>query len=288
MSDGSVSGKTENEWRGESARRWASQADRLDAQFEPLSALLFASAMLQAGERVLDVGCGRGATTSRAAQTVGETGWATGVDVGEPLINEARLLYGAQSNLNFVFADAQRHDFADASFDIAISRLGVMFFDDAAAAFANIRTAVCAGGRLVAAVWQARDRSEILTAPVQLGAAVIESHGYSVVLPRADGGPSSLGEPQRARDVLADAGWSGIDVALHDVMLYNGGPGPVERAVDVALTIGPLRTLLVGLPLEVERDVRAALTDDFAERHDGIGVKFHGAISILTAVSSPN
>ena len=285
MSDDHAAGYATTDWAGENARRWASQADRLEAQLEPVSDVLFAAADLQNGERVLDIGCGRGATTRDAAFAVGAGGWATGADVGEPLIDEARTMGVNIENLDFLVVDAQRHAFSPGSFDVAISRFGVMFFDDAVAAFANIRNALRIGGRLAVAVWQTREHSEIMSAPLELGVSIIKRHGHVVERPPADGGPFSLGEPTKAREVLTNAGWSDIEISLHDVELYNGGPGPVQDAVDVALTIGPLRALLANLPEAVTSDVRAALTDDFIKRHDGIGVKFQGAISLLTAVS---
>ena len=282
MADENVRGYATTDWAAEGAQRWASQADRLESQLLPVSEVLFSVADLQPGERVLDIGCGRGATTREAAIAVGAAGWATGADVGEPLVDEARLLGAGLSNLDFLLVDAQRHRFEQGVYDVVISRFGVMFFDDVVDAFANIRRALRVGGRLVAAVWQPRAASEIMSAPLQLGVSVIEQHGYSVELPPADGGPFSLGDEARALDVLAQAGWSNARVACHDVELYNGGPGPVANAVDVALTIGPLRALLADLPAHVTVDVRAALTDDFDRRHDGVGVRFQGGISILT------
>lgn len=285
MADEIVSGYATMDWAAEAAQRWASQADRLEAQLAPVSDVLFEIANLQPGERVLDVGCGRGATTRDAALAVGASGWATGADVGGPLIDEARVLGAEIPNLDFLLVDAQRHEFEPRSFDAVISRFGVMFFDDAVDAFANLRKAARVGGRLAVAVWQPRAASEIMSAPLHLGVAIMEQLGHSVELPPADGGPFSLGDEARALNVLAQAGWSNARVARHDVELYNGGPGPVEDAVDVALTIGPLRALLTDLPAQVTTDVRSALTEDFTRRHDGTGVKFQGAISILTATN---
>ncbi|HYH51803.1 MAG TPA: methyltransferase domain-containing protein, partial [Acidimicrobiia bacterium] len=82
-------GMTTQDWAGERAQAWASMADRLEAQIEGVSDLLFAAADLTGGERVLDVGCGRGSTTRRASLAVGPAGEVVGLDVASSLIEEA-------------------------------------------------------------------------------------------------------------------------------------------------------------------------------------------------------
>ena len=280
-----VAGFTAADWAGDSAKRWASQADRLEAQLIPVSEVLFRSARLRAGEHVLDVGCGRGATTLDAARMVGRDGAVTGIDIAATLIDEARQFGASAPNVEFVIADAQRHDFDRAQFDVAISRFGVMFFDDAVAAFSKLRAAMRPGGRFVGAVWQTREKSDLMEVPLQIGVREVSKLGYAIELPPTDGGPFSLGDARYANSVLADAGWSNVQVELHDVVIHNGGPGTVEGALDVTFTIGPLRLLLSDLPESVTEQVRAALHEEFSARHDGIGVKFQAAIAILTAVA---
>ena len=278
-------GYAPSDWAGESSQRWASQADRLEAQLMPVSDVLFAAAALQPGERILDVGCGRGGTTRQAGECVAPNGSAVGVDISQTLLNEARLIEPERTNVDYVVADAQTHDFDGPLFDVVISRFGVMFFEDSSAAFANLRAATRIGGRLLAAVWQTRDRSELMEAPLLLAVERIKQLGHQVTLPPADGGPFSFGTEPRVRDMLSEAGWSNIGYTTHDVTLYNGGPGTVDDALAVAFTIGPIRALLSDLPSEVEVAVRDALRADFARRHDGIGVKFQGGIAIVSAVN---
>ncbi len=289
VTDADTPGYATSDWAGENARRWAAQADRLEQQLVPVSNVLFGAAKLQRGERVLDVGCGRAATTREAAVAVGPTGWATGIDVGAPLLDEAKVLAASDANVDFLLADAQRHVFESPQFDVVISRFGVMFFDDAALAFANIRTAVRTGGRLAMAVWQTRGKSELLNAPLQLGASVMRAYGYEPNLPPPDGGPFSLSDAEHVNGLLHQAGWSDVRVANHELDLYNGGKSSVDEALEVALTIGPLRALLEEVPPDAKATVKdavvAALREDFTRRHDGIGVKFKGGISIVTATN---
>jgi len=90
------------------------------------------------------------------------SGIALGVDISAPTIEQARALIQAEHvrNVAFECADAQVYAFAEARFDLALSRFGTMFFENPAAAFANVRPALRANGRLVMMVWQALDRNE--------------------------------------------------------------------------------------------------------------------------------
>ncbi|HET9773032.1 MAG TPA: methyltransferase domain-containing protein [Acidimicrobiia bacterium] len=276
-------GMTTADWAGERARAWASMADRLEAQIEPVSDLLFAAARLAAGERVIDVGCGRGATTRRASQEVGPAGEVVGLDVAANLIEEAGRLATDHPGIRWMVADAQRAELPPAHFDVVLSRFGVMFFDDPTAAFANLAAATVPGGRLCVAVWQTRDRSEILQRPLDVAAEVAARHGFPLELPPPDYGPCAFGEPATTTGFLSAAGWSDVRFVPHELDLYAGGPGPVADAVELGLTIGSLQVALAEAPPEVTDAIRAALTADLATAHDGVGVKLTAAVAIVTA-----
>jgi SAM-dependent methyltransferase len=116
---------------------------------------------IRADDRVLDIGCGTGGTTRDAARSAPE-GSALGVDLSASMIERARELARTErvGNVAFEQGDAQVHRFAEGGFDLAISRFGTMFFDDPAAAFANIALALRPAGRLVMMVWQQHEDNE--------------------------------------------------------------------------------------------------------------------------------
>src|SRR5688572_18268695 len=79
------------------------------------------------GDRVLDIGCGLGDTTTRLLEMVGEGGSAHGVDVAERMIGtaieEARA--SGRDNLSFAVQDVETEPF-DREFDYAFARFGTM------------------------------------------------------------------------------------------------------------------------------------------------------------------
>ncbi|MDF2901645.1 MAG: SAM-dependent methyltransferase, partial [Phenylobacterium sp.] len=142
-------------WNNAAGETWAALQDRLDRQIEPLGLRAIEAGAPQPGERVLDIGCGCGQTSFELARRVGPSGRVLGVDISAPMLEVARQrAAGAAANVSFIEADAQTHAFQNGGFDLAISRFGVMFFDDPTAAFRNIGAALRPGGRLSFVCWR--------------------------------------------------------------------------------------------------------------------------------------
>src|SRR5690349_15766118 len=118
-------------WNGPAGRAWVDAQEPLDQMFQPFEDLLVAAIAAGSGGRVLDVGCGTGSTTLAVARRLGPTGRCKGIDISEPMLAAARARAAREGvPASFIRADAQVHAFAPASFDMIISRFGVMFFED--------------------------------------------------------------------------------------------------------------------------------------------------------------
>src|SRR6266850_2472283 len=154
-------------WNEQGGPRWVQRQQQLDAQINPLGLVAMQRAEIRPGERALDVGCGCGQTTLELAQRVGASGSVLGIDISQPMLTRARERQQELGikNLEFLHADAQTYSFERERFDLIFSRFGVMFFDDPAAAFANLRTALRSAGRLCFLCWQTLEKNEWARVP---------------------------------------------------------------------------------------------------------------------------
>ena len=109
---------------------------------------------LQPGEQVLDVACGAGLVALMAAQAVDPGGQVVGIDLSGRMADTAGRRAHERKVLDARFSrmDAERLDLPDASFDVALCALGLMYMPDPAQALREMQRAFRPGGRLVAAV----------------------------------------------------------------------------------------------------------------------------------------
>jgi SAM-dependent methyltransferase len=109
----------------------------------------------RAGDRVLDVGCGTGASAIPAAVAVGPNGHVTGIDVAENMLARARAKAAAQglNNTTFRLADMSASGLPDASFNSVISVFSVFFVPDIERQVAELWRLLRPGGRLAVTVW---------------------------------------------------------------------------------------------------------------------------------------
>lgn len=196
-------------WDGDEGAYWAAHADRFDLAVAGHHDRLMQAAAVGSADRVLDVGCGTGQTTRDAAARAA-SGHALGVDLSSAMLDVARRRATEQgvTNARFEQADAQIHPFPPEAFDLAISRTGAMFFSDLTAGFANIARALRPEGRLALLTWQSVARNEWIR---ELSGALAAGRDLPAPPPDAPG-PFSLSDPDRVREVLTAAGFTGIDL----------------------------------------------------------------------------
>jgi SAM-dependent methyltransferase len=270
-------------WNGPGGQRWANRQQAQDVVLAPIADLLIDRARPKAGERVIDVGCGSGATTIAFARKVAPSGHAFGVDISGPMLARARESAPKELPVEFVLADATVYPFDPQSFDLLASRFGVMFFADPALSFANMRKALRPSGRLAFACWREPRENPFFMAPLQ---AVYKHVPKLPPQGPEDPGPFAFASEARVHRILGEAGFTGIamepcNLAL-DVAIGRG----LDAAVQGALEIGPASRALEGHP----EDVRAAATNSIREAltafAKGETVPLPASIWIVTARAS--
>jgi SAM-dependent methyltransferase len=236
-------------WNGAMGEKWARSQEALDVSLERITQSLLPWASPLPGERVLDIGCGCGATTLMLAGAVAPSGSVMGVDISRPMLAAARSsAETAGLPVEYAEADAAVHAF-EPEFNLVFSRFGVMFFDDPIAAFANIRRAVAPGGRLAFVCWRAMQGNHWVSTPL---ASAIDLLTPEDPGDPHDPGPFAFADKARIEQILSSAGFCDIRIEPLDSVTITGST--VQEAVAQSLEIGPLARRAAGLEESV-RDV---------------------------------
>ncbi|MCF7750195.1 class I SAM-dependent methyltransferase [Bacillus subtilis subsp. subtilis] len=266
-------------WNGPAGQVWVQAQPMLDGLFAPFAERLANTLPHQAPRRVLDVGCGTGAVSLAIAARLGPAGRCTGLDISAAMIDAARArAHTAGVAVDFIAADAQRHAFAPAAFDHIVSRFGVMFFDDPVQAFTRLRHATRRGGSLHALAWRSPAENPFMTTAERAAAPLL------TLPPRSADGPGqfAFADPARVRGMLADSGWSAIDMVAVDQVCTI----PTTALRSYVSLMGPVGAML--RDPQLDPDLRAAvlqaLEHAFAPFVQGDSVRFVAACWALRAV----
>jgi len=263
-------------WDGGEGDYWAANANQYDAAVTPYHRPLLDLAAIAPDDAVLDIGCGTGQTTRDAAR-LAASGTALGIDLSSRMLEVARSRAEQEgvNNAAFIQGDAQIHPFEPASFDVALSRTGSMFFGDRAAAHANIARSLRPGGRLALAVWQPMSENEWFTSFVGALAA-----GRDLPAPPPDApSPFAMSEPDQVGPLLESSGFEDVEFGELRAPMRFGDTA--AQAHDFIL--GQLGWLVADLDETSRRAALAELLRTMQEHETPDGVQFGSAMWLISA-----
>jgi ubiquinone/menaquinone biosynthesis C-methylase UbiE len=273
-------------WNGPAAQRWVSYQLELDRALAPFGTAALERAAVQAGQHVLDVGCGCGATSLALAQNVTRTGAVLGLDISSGMLARAREHAAGLPQLRFHEGDAASFVSTPeaGAFDVVFSRFGVMFFADPTAAFAHLRTQLRAKGRCVFVCWRALADNPW----TQIALEVVQSLVPDPAPAAAAGAPGPFAFAERARleQVLPRAGFARTSIERFDapVALSTGdSPEDDAAAVDFAQQAGPAARLLVGASPALVAEARRAIAKRLEPHRTPRGIVLTGSTWLVEA-----
>lgn len=264
-------------WNGASGQAWVEHQGLLDNMFRPLEEQLVRAAGNAAAQRILDVGCGTGSTTLALARHIGVTGHCTGIDISAPMLATARSRAQREGiDASFVHADAQEYAFAPASFDMIVSRLGVMFFGDPVRAFANLRWAATSDAILHCIAWRSAADNPFMTTAERAAAPLLPN-----LPPRQPGAPGqfAFGDRERVLSILQASGWDDIDIRPTDVTCTL----PEPALAGYLSRLGPVGLALQGVDATTRERVAATVRAAFEPYVQGDTVRYTAACWTITA-----
>jgi SAM-dependent methyltransferase len=159
---------------------------------------------------VLDAACGTGIVARAASSRVGATGHVTGVDLNPGMLEVARATAdGAGQAIAWQESNLEALPFADGSFDVVLCQQGLQFCPDKAAAVAELRRVLRAGGRLALSVWR-----DIRHFPYILAVTGALADHVSAEASQRMSAPCSFGSADRLRAVLSEGGFKSMQVRI--------------------------------------------------------------------------
>lgn len=247
-------------WNNLAGPVWVSEKERLDRFSAHFLERGLARLAPEAGQHVLDVGCGTGASTLALAEAVGSAGKVIGVDICRVMLDAARGALSAHKHAELLEADAQTYQPAS-PVHLVFSRFGMMFFEDPPAAFDNLRQTLSVGGKLGFLCWRAREENEWATLPMAAAAEVIN-------LPAADPeapGPFRMQSGARVVELLMSAGFDDAEVEAVD----HSAVFEVTEACEFFSRVGPMAAFLREADEATSRKLESALRTALKARAHG-------------------
>lgn len=243
------------------------------AQLADARAGLLAMAAPAPGECVLDVACGTGLVSFEAAGAVGPQGRVLGADLSGQMVDAARLraAKSALPNVTFARMDAESLALPDASFDLTLCALGLMYVPEPERALREMRRVLRPGGRVALAVWGERSRcgwAEVFP--------IVEAEVASEVCPLF----FRLGRADTLARLCAEAGFEAVEERrIPTTLHYADG----NQACDAAFTGGPVALAWSRFDDAVRTRVRARYLEAIAPWRQGAGYRVPGEFVVVGA-----
>jgi ubiquinone/menaquinone biosynthesis C-methylase UbiE len=209
----------------EAAPGWVRRQQAIRELGAPVSQWMVQAIDPHPGQRVLELAAGLGETGLLAAELVAPTGGVILSDHAEGMLDGARARAAdlALTNVEFQVWNAEWIDLPVASVDAVLCRWGYMLMADPGAALSETRRVLRPGGRLALAVWDALGANPWALAPRLeliergLAPAPAAAHADAANQPDYVPGPFALGDPERVRELLEQAGFAEAHVEAIDV-----------------------------------------------------------------------
>ena len=268
-------------WSGAGGDVWVNKQREMDIMLNPLVDRVIERLDLKSDAKIIDIGCGCGATTLEIAKKITQ-GEILGVDISEPMLDKAAETAREMSlsNISFEVKDVQVDVMPQNYFDVAFSRFGVMFFEDPFEAFKNIHTSLREDGLLSFVCWQNASLNPWQSLSIQV---IKEFLDLPAPAPKSPG-PFAFEDKTYLEEILRESGFKGLEILdnQEDIVMFSGKS--IREACEDYLTINPVVTeMLKNSKPELTEEILEALVIKFSNFHQNDGLLFPSATWIVTA-----
>jgi len=268
-------------WNEAPGQSWVINDSAMNERLQAISDILFEDLDATGCNNGLDIGCGAGSTTRRLAAIMGNQARVTGLDISEKLLALARS-HPESVGKDFLQADAQSYKFEPERFDLAISRFGVMFFENPFKAFQNIKSAVQKGREIRFVCWAPISANDFFLSPLN---TVVDITGVSFAEPGKEPGPLAFSDRTYLSSILKAAEFSSINIDIVETSIST--KDSVEKNASLLMEIGMgFRAIKEATPTdEVLNEIKEAFVADGNKRLQNGLISYDATIYRVSAVA---
>ena len=267
-------------WNEAPGQSWVINDAAMNERLQAISDILFEGLDATGCNNGLDIGCGAGSTTRRLAAIMGNQARVTGLDISEKLLALARS-HPESVGKDFLQADAQSYKFEPERFDLAISRFGVMFFENPFKAFQNIKSGIQKGCEMRFVCWAPISANDFFLSPLN---TVVDITGVSFAEPGKEPGPLAFSDRTYLSSILKAAEFSSINIDIIKTSIST--KDSVEKNASLLMEIGMgFRAIKEAAPTnEVLNEIREAFVADGNKRLKNGLISYDATIYRVSAV----
>ena len=268
-------------WNEQPGQSWVIHDAAMNERLQIISDILFEDLAVLECKNGLDIGCGAGSTTRRLYETLGKEGHVTGIDISGKLLGVARS-HPESNGLHFLQADAQSYSFNSEVFDVAISRFGVMFFENPVKAFQNIKSAIQPRREMRFVCWASLTANDFFISPLK---TVVDITGVSFAGPGREPGPLAFSDRSYLFSILKEAGFSSVNIDVVETSISTRDS--VEQNAALLMEIGMgFRAIKEADPSdEMLSEIRQAFINDGNKRLINGKISYEATIYRVSALA---
>lgn len=238
---------TREQWQ-DAAGAWHRWTPTIQAWLGPATERMLDLAEVGPGSHVLDVAAGAGEPAISAAKRAGPTGFVLATDLSPNILDHARLAAAAQglTQIETRVMDGEHLELADTSFDVVLSRVGLIYFPDQQRALTEIRRVLVPGGRIAAMVYSTAAQNRFFSIPI----GIIRRRAQLPPPAPSQPGPFSMGAVGMLEEAYRQAGFREVEVQIVPAPLRMDSAAECVRFEQESF--GALHQMMAGLS-EAER-----------------------------------
>ena len=269
-------------WNDAPGQSWVKHDDVMNLRLGNISDILFDRLRGTSGYNVLDIGCGTGSTSIRLAETLTQDTRITGIDISEPMLIKAREKAIEHANVAFVAADAQAFHFEPDTFDAAISRFGLMFFQDPPKAFTNFRLAMKTGSKLTFVCWASYEENEFFSVPLK---TVLDFVPSEYELHANAPGPLAFSDKSYLLGILQSSGFSNSHIEVVKTTVDTSDTPEEDAALLMQIGFGARAVREAELDQKRTDELFELFLANSKERQSNGIIKYAATVYIVTATA---